>query len=289
MRLKLGTLMLALACSGALPALAQTCTPTAITPYISIDGWWSKTDSAVVSAGKQVALGPQPVTGGVWNWAGCGTGGTGREQTFPVSATCTATATYTNSCGTKTQQVFTLSVPVVTRDVNVQEGLTAVFLRPSLSLAAGHIASWSLTGTEAARFSIDAATGALAFGQAPDTARPGDADGHNDYEVTLQVSDGVRSAQAPVTVRVVPWNRGGAAGLPLPPAPHEVARPAGITGQPGLRVLDWAGFKAAVSYTFDDSQPSQIDHYPELKAQRVRATYYINPCLLYTSPSPRDS
>jgi hypothetical protein len=269
--------MLALEASAGGPALAQTCTPTAITPYISIDGEWSKTDSAVVSAGKQVALGPQPVSGGAWSWTGCGTGGTGREQTFPVSATCTATATYTNSCGAKTQQVFTLSVPVVTRNASVQEGLTAVFLRPSLSLAAGRTASWSLAGTDAARFSIDSGTGALAFRQAPNTASPGDADGRNDYEVTLQVSDGQRSAQAPVTVRVVPWNQGGAAALPLPPAPREVAQPAGSTGQPGLRVLDWAGFKAAMSYTFDDSQPSQIDHYPALKAQRVRSTYYINP------------
>lgn len=269
--------MLTLAVGAVAPALAQTCTPTAITPYISVDGTWTKTDSAVVSAGKQVALGPQPVSGGVWSWSGCGTEGTGREQALTVSAPCTATATHTNTCGAKSQQVFTLSVPVVTRDVSVQEGLSAVFLRPSLTLAAGRAASWSLAGTDAARFSIDSASGALSFRQAPDIASPGDADGHNDYEVTLQVSDGLRSAQAPVTVRVLPWNQGGAAALPLPPAPRQVARPAGSTGQPGLRVLDWAGFKAAVSYTFDDAQPSQIDHYPELKAQRVRNTYYINP------------
>jgi hypothetical protein len=269
--------MLTLAVGAVAPALAQTCTPTAITPYISVDGTWTKTDSAVVSAGKQVALGPQPVSGGVWSWSGCGTGGTGREQALTVSATCTATATHTNTCGAKCQQVFTLSVPVVTRDVSVQEGLSAVFLRPSLTLAAGRTASWSLAGTDAARFSIDSASGALSFRQAPDITSPGDADGHNDYEVTLQVSDGLRSAQAPVTVRVLPWNQGGAAALPLPPAPRQVAQPAGSTGQPGLRVLDWAGFKAAVSYTFDDAQPSQIDHYPELKAQRVRNTYYINP------------
>jgi len=277
MRLQFFSLTLALLASAGEPALAQTCTPTAITPYISVDGWWSKTDASVVSAGKQVALGPQPVSGGVWSWSGCGTAGTGREQTFLVTASCTATATYTNSCGAKTQQVFTLSVPVVMRDASVQEGLTAVFLRPSLTLAAGRTARWSLAGTDAARFSIDGASGALAFRQAPGTANPGDADGHNDYEVTLQVSDGIRSAQAPVTVRVLPWNQGGVAALPLPPAPREVAQPASTTGLPELRVLDWAGFKAAVSYTFDDSQPSQIDHYPELKAQRVRNTFYINP------------
>jgi peptidoglycan/xylan/chitin deacetylase (PgdA/CDA1 family) len=277
MRLQLSTLTLAIAACAGLPAFAQTCTPTVITPYISIDGTWTKTDSAVVSAGKQVALGPQPVSGGVWSWSGCGTGGTGREQTFSVSATCSATATYINTCGAKSQQAFTLSVPVVTRDLSVQEGLTAVVLRPSLTLAAGRTASWSLAGTDAARFSVDSATGALVFRQAPNTASPGDADGHNDYEVILQVSDGLRSAQAPVTVRVLPWNQGGAAGFPLPPAVREVARPAGTSGRPGLRVLDWAGFKAAVSYTFDDAQPSQIDHYPDLKAQRVRNTFYINP------------
>jgi hypothetical protein len=167
-----------------------------------------------------------------------------------------------------------LSVPA---NLDVHEGVTAAFLIPSATVAAGRSASWSISGNDAARFQIDPATGALSFRQAPDTAHPADADAHNDYDVVVQVSDGQRSTQAPLKVRVLPWNDGGAAGLPLPLAASEVARPAGTTGQPGLRVLDWAGFKAAMSYTFDDSQPSQIDHYPELKAQRVRVTYYINP------------
>jgi peptidoglycan/xylan/chitin deacetylase (PgdA/CDA1 family) len=274
MKLKLGTVMLAMVAGG---AIAQTCSPTAITSYISIDGSWSRTESAVVSAGKTVALGPQPVSGGSWSWTGCGTGGAAREQVFSVGATCTATAAYTNACGAKSFQTFTLSVPVVARDVSVQEGLTAAVLRPSITLASGRSATWSLTGTDAVRFSIDAATGAVTFRQAPNTASPGDADGKNDYELTLQVSDGQRTAQAPATVRVLPWNQGGAAALPVPLAPRDVARPASTSGLPALRVLDWAGFKAAVSYTFDDSQPSQIDHYPTLKGQRVRNTFYINP------------
>jgi len=40
-------------------------------------------------------------------------------------------------------------------------------------------------------------------------------------------------------------------------------------------VLDWAGYEGAVSYTFDDSQPSQIQHWPEIKATGVRATWYL--------------
>jgi hypothetical protein len=167
-----------------------------------------------------------------------------------------------------------VSVPA---SLSVHEGLTATFLIPTASLAGGRTATWSIAGSDAARFKIDPATGALSFRQAPDTAHPGDADGRNDYDLSVQVSDGQRTSQAPLKVQVLPWTDGGAAGLPLPLAASEVARPAGTTGQAGLRVLDWAGFKAALSYTFDDSQPSQIDHYPDLKAQRVRVTYYVNP------------
>src|SRR5450755_908906 len=63
-------------------------------------------------------------------------------------------------------------------------------------------------------------------------------------------------------------------GLPLPPTPSGLAKPAGTAGN--LKVLPWAGFKAAVTYTFDDAQPSQIDHWSELKAEGIRGTFYLN-------------
>ncbi len=56
----------------------------------------------------------------------------------------------------------------------------------------------------------------------------------------------------------------GAAGQP---------RPAGATGP--LTILDWAGFRGAVSYTFDDANSSQIGHYPELAGTGVRMTFYL--------------
>jgi hypothetical protein len=62
-------------------------------------------------------------------------------------------------------------------------------------------------------------------------------------------------------------------GLPVPPGPDDMARPSGTPGN--LKVLHWAGFKAAASYTFDDAQPSQIEHYPDLQAAGVRLTFYI--------------
>ncbi len=95
---------------GAINSQAQTCTATAVTPYIKIAGTWSKVSSATISSGTQVVFGPQPTSGGSWSWSGCGTTGTAREQTVSPTATCTATAVYTNSCGTKTTQAFTITV-----------------------------------------------------------------------------------------------------------------------------------------------------------------------------------
>jgi hypothetical protein len=62
-------------------------------------------------------------------------------------------------------------------------------------------------------------------------------------------------------------------GLPVPPGSGDVPRPAGAVG--GLEVLDWAGFEAAVSYTFDDSNSSQISNYAALQALGVRFTFYM--------------
>jgi peptidoglycan/xylan/chitin deacetylase (PgdA/CDA1 family) len=62
--------------------------------------------------------------------------------------------------------------------------------------------------------------------------------------------------------------------LPAHPGTGVVPKPAGPPG--GLKVLNWAGFKAAVTYTFDDSIPSQIANYPQLQATGVRMTFFLN-------------
>jgi peptidoglycan/xylan/chitin deacetylase (PgdA/CDA1 family) len=64
----------------------------------------------------------------------------------------------------------------------------------------------------------------------------------------------------------------GASGLPNPPS-SGVPQPAGAAGN--LTVLDWAGFTSAVTWTFDDSQPSQIEHYAELQAVGIPMTFYV--------------
>jgi peptidoglycan/xylan/chitin deacetylase (PgdA/CDA1 family) len=65
----------------------------------------------------------------------------------------------------------------------------------------------------------------------------------------------------------------GPSGLPTPPVAGGVPRPSGTPGN--LTVLDWAGFRAAVSYTFDDANSSQIEHYAELNALGVPLTFFL--------------
>lgn len=57
-------------------------------------------------------------------------------------------------------------------------------------------------GTDAARFTIDAASGALAFVQAPDFEAPGDANADNSYQVIVRASDGTLSATQTLTIVV---------------------------------------------------------------------------------------
>jgi peptidoglycan/xylan/chitin deacetylase (PgdA/CDA1 family) len=52
-----------------------------------------------------------------------------------------------------------------------------------------------------------------------------------------------------------------------------VAKPGGAVG--GLQVVPWAGFKGAISYTFDDNMQSQITHYAALNAVGVPMTFYL--------------
>ncbi len=52
-----------------------------------------------------------------------------------------------------------------------------------------------------------------------------------------------------------------------------VAKPSGTPGN--LKVLNWAGFQGAVTFTFDDGTSSQVAHYSELQALGVRYTFFL--------------
>lgn len=92
-------------------ALAQTCTATAITPYLNVNNsGWQQISNVTLTSGNTLVFGPQPNSGGSWAWTGCGTSGNAREQTKTITSSCTATATYKNSCGASKSQNFTITV-----------------------------------------------------------------------------------------------------------------------------------------------------------------------------------
>ena len=65
----------------------------------------------------------------------------------------------------------------------------------------------------------------------------------------------------------------GPSGLPVPPGASNMPKPSG-TGT-GITVLNWAGFKGAVTYSFDDDNDSQISNYQMLKAAGGQYTFYL--------------
>ena len=89
----------------------------------------------------------------------------------------------------------------------------------TLSVAEGQIAAryrapdvegetlvYSLSGADAARFTIDANTGEVRFREVPDFEAPGDADGDNVYDIIATVSDGTTDTEQAVAIRVTNEN-----------------------------------------------------------------------------------
>lgn len=93
---------------------AGACTATAIVPYIyTASTGWVKESSISVASGTAVDLGPQPISGGSWSWAGPnGFTSTSRQiNSIALSAGANVyTATYTNASGCKSTQAFTVTV-----------------------------------------------------------------------------------------------------------------------------------------------------------------------------------
>ena len=76
--------------------------------------------------------------------------------------------------------------------------------------ADGDPLSYSLSGSDAALFMIDGATGEVSFIEAPDFENPGDADGDNVYDIVVTASDGTNSTDQAVAITVTDENDGAA-------------------------------------------------------------------------------
>ena len=97
--------------------------------------------------------------------------------------------------------------PIFTSDaaVSVAENQTVAYTAVATD-ADGDDLSYNLSGTDAARFMIDSATGEVRFIEAPDFENPGDADGDNVYDIVVTASDGTSSTDQAVAITVTDEN-----------------------------------------------------------------------------------
>ena len=90
---------------------------------------------------------------------------------------------------------------------HVAENTTAVTTVTATDSDAGATLTYSIVGgADAAKFTIDANTGVLAFITAPDYETPTDAGGDNVYDVTVQVSDGTLTDTQAIAATVTTIN-----------------------------------------------------------------------------------
>ncbi len=83
----------------------------------------------------------------------------------------------------------------------VSENQTSAYVASAVD-PQGDSVSYSISGTDAALFSIDTATGEVTFNTAPDAEAPGDSNGDGNYVFTVTASDGSATNDLSVTVTV---------------------------------------------------------------------------------------
>ncbi|MCA9212070.1 MAG: tandem-95 repeat protein [Planctomycetales bacterium] len=104
--------------------------------------------------------------------------------------------------GSNTAPVITSNGGGSTAAVSVSENTTSVTTVTATDAELDTL-TYSITGgVDAAKFSIDASTGELAFVTAPDFESPVDANTDNVYEVTVQVSDGSLADSQAISITV---------------------------------------------------------------------------------------
>ncbi|MFZ4068935.1 MAG: cadherin domain-containing protein, partial [Caulobacterales bacterium] len=90
---------------------------------------------------------------------------------------------------------------------NVNENATGPAYQISATdVDSGTTLTYSITGADAGRFSVNAATGLVSFITPPNHESPTDANGDNAYELTVVASDGTLTAERAVQVNVIDVN-----------------------------------------------------------------------------------
>jgi hypothetical protein len=115
----------------------------------------------------------------------------------------TAASVSWNVTGTNDAPVITSSGGGATATLSMDENSTAVTTVTATDADDGATQTYSIVGgADAARFTIDATTGALSFVSAPNREAPTDSDSDSVYNVTVRVSDGVSFDDQAIAVTV---------------------------------------------------------------------------------------
>jgi hypothetical protein len=123
------------------------------------------------------------------------------------------------------------SVSITIADINEAPRITNFSSNPTAALSqaenvssvatyaatdpdAGAVLRFTITGTDAADFSIDSVTGVVTFGINPDFEAPLDSDTNNAYVVIITVSDGLLTDTQTLTVSITNANESSSVGTP---------------------------------------------------------------------------
>jgi Ca2+-binding RTX toxin-like protein len=128
----------------------------------------------------------------------------GGNNVYNFDVIATAAGASTTRPVTLTVNNLNDSAPVFanTSTFYVSEGIL-VALDSSASDPDGDLLTYSISGTDAALFRIDSATGILSFRITTDFQNPGDANGDNVYDVIVTASDGLNLSDHTLTVEVL--------------------------------------------------------------------------------------
>lgn len=131
-----------------------------------------------------------------------------------VSFTVTDSSSAASNTATRTVGVTAVNdAPVISSNgggasasISVSENSTAVTTVTATDVDSSNLVYSISGGADAARFTIDSATGVLRFVSAPNFEAPLDADGNNVYDVIVQASDGTLTDTQALAVTVTDVN-----------------------------------------------------------------------------------
>jgi VCBS repeat-containing protein len=109
---------------------------------------------------------------------------------------------------------ITINSSAATHTITQAENISSVLTYTATDVDAGTTLSFSLSGTDAADFSIISSSGVLTFASNPDFEAPQDADANNSYIVIVTVSDGSLTDTQTLTITITNANESASINAP---------------------------------------------------------------------------